>query len=258
MSLVHSIEIDYFSEYWCEVDMKTTHKDDKMITKLRIRLSFGSCILLMGLSCMAGIGGTATVAQPLRVSQQPAAGNATAAAAQAAFNEGVRLYQQGTAESLRQAIAKWKEAAPLFAVVGDRKSQAICFLGIGLVYNALGEKQKALDYYAQSLPLFKAVGDRAGEATTLNNIGLVYNALGEKQKALDYYAQSLPLWKAVGDRAGEATTLNNIGLVYSALGEKQKALDYYAQSLLLSKAVGDRAGEARTLNNIGLVYAALG
>jgi hypothetical protein len=130
MSLVHSIEIDYFSEYWCEDNMKTAYEDNKTIAKLRLRLSFGSCILLMGLGCMAG---TATVAQPLRVSQQPAAANATAAAAQAAYDEGERLHQQGNAKFLTQAIAKLKEAAPLFAAVGDRKNQATCFLGIGYI-----------------------------------------------------------------------------------------------------------------------------
>ncbi|MFM6267596.1 MAG: tetratricopeptide repeat protein, partial [Dolichospermum sp.] len=52
---------------------------------------------------------------------------------------------------------------------------------MGRVYNAVGEKQKALDYYNQALPIYRAVGNRSGEATTLNNIGLVYNALGEKQ-----------------------------------------------------------------------------
>ncbi|HAA32116.1 MAG TPA: hypothetical protein DCE56_35960, partial [Cyanobacteria bacterium UBA8553] len=120
------------------------------------------------------------------------------------------------------------------------------------VYDDLGEKQKALDYYNQSLPLRRAVGDRAGEAVTLNNIGQVYSALGEKQKALDYYNQSLPVSRAVGDRAQEAVTLNNIGRVYDALGEKQKALDYYNQSLPLSRAVGDRVQEAVTLGNIAL------
>ena len=39
---------------------------------------------------------------------------------------------------------------------------------------------------------------------TLNNIGLVYNSLGDKQKALDFYSQALPLHRAVGDRNGEA------------------------------------------------------
>jgi CHAT domain-containing protein len=98
------------------------------------------------------------------------------------------------------------------------------------------------------------VGDRSGEARTLNNIGLVYDELGEKQKALDFYNQSLPLWRAVGDRSGEATTLNNIGSVYDALGEKQKALDFYNQSLPLWRAVGDRSGEAITLSNRGILF----
>jgi CHAT domain-containing protein len=97
------------------------------------------------------------------------------------------------------------------------------------------------------------VGDRSGEARTLNNIGGVYDTLGEKQKALEYYNQSLPLSRAVGDRSGEATTLNNIGRVYDDLGEKQKALEYYNQALPLWRAVGDRSGEAKTLSNIGLL-----
>ncbi|MFE1746099.1 tetratricopeptide repeat protein, partial [Coleofasciculus sp. H7-2] len=98
-------------------------------------------------------------------------------------------------------------------------------------------------------PLRRATGDKAGEAVTLNNIGGVYSALGEKQKALEFYNQSLPLRRATGDKAGEAVTLNNIGGVYSALGEKQKALEFYNQSLPLSRATGDKAGEAVTLYN---------
>jgi tetratricopeptide (TPR) repeat protein len=174
------------------------------------------------------------------------------------FNEGMKLYQQGTADSLRQAIKKWEEALPLYRMVNDRGGEATTLNNIGLVYDALGEKQKALDFYNQALPIIRAVGDRGGEATTLNNIGSVYSDLGEKQKALDYYNQALPIIRAVGDRGGEAITLNNIGLVYDALGEKQKALDYYNQALPILKAVGDRGGEAITLNNIGLVYSDLG
>ncbi|MEC4867660.1 MAG: tetratricopeptide repeat protein, partial [Jaaginema sp. PMC 1078.18] len=69
------------------------------------------------------------------------------------------------------------------------------------------------------------------EAATLNNIGGVYDSLGEKQQALDYYNQALPIHRVVGNRQMEAATLNNIGLVYSELGEKQQALDYYNQAL---------------------------
>jgi tetratricopeptide (TPR) repeat protein len=54
------------------------------------------------------------------------------------------------------------------------------------------------------------VGDRRVEAITLNNIGRVYSALGEKQKALDFYNQALPILRAVGDLGGQLTILNNI------------------------------------------------
>ena len=180
------------------------------------------------------------------------------------FEEGMTLYQEGSAESLRQAIQKWQEARLLYQAVGDsealrrnRRGEATTLNNIGLVYSALGEKQKALDYYNQALPIRRAVGDSGGEATTLSNIGVVYSALGAKQKALDFYNQALPIYRAVGDsealrrnRGGEATTLNNIGRVYSALGAKQKALDFYNQALPIYRAVGDSGGEATTLNNI--------
>ncbi|MHC5913510.1 MAG: CHAT domain-containing tetratricopeptide repeat protein [Nostoc sp.] len=197
---------------------------------------------------------------PLQIAQQPGttSQDATRAAAERVYQEGEELYQQGTAESLRQAIGKWQEALKLWQQVDDKPGQANTLLGIGLVYSSLGEKQEALKYYNQALPIFRAVADRGGEATTLNNIGFVYDSLGEKQSALKYFNQALPISRAVGDRGGEATILTGIGLVYSSLGEKQEALKYYNQALPISRAVGDRGGEAATLNNIGLVYSSLG
>ncbi|MEP0833951.1 CHAT domain-containing protein [Microcoleus sp. AS-A8] len=184
--------------------------------------------------------------------------DATRAAAERAFQEGKQLYKQGTAESLKQAIAKYEEALPLYRAVGDKAREGSTLNNIGLIYDDLGETQKALDFYNQSLPLARAVSDKATEAVILSNIGAVYDALGERQKALEYYNQSLPLFRGVDNKAGEARTLNNIGLVYSALGEKQKALDSYNQSLLLKRTLDNKATEAVTLNNIGRVYDDLG
>jgi len=230
------------------------------------RVLMNLALLVLGRWCI-GIGASILLSQPVmaapmttqlsqRVSQQ-GGGNA-AAAAEKALSEGLQLYQQGTAESKRQAISKFEETLKQYREAGDNKGQAFSLLALGKIYSELGEKQKALEYYSQSLPLSRAVGDRTGEAVTLNNIGLVYSDLGENQKSLEYYSQSLPLFQAVGDRSLEATTLNNIGNVYSDLGENQKALEYYSQSLSLFRAVGDARGEAATLNSIGNVYSVLG
>ncbi|UNU20515.1 CHAT domain-containing protein [Microcoleus vaginatus PCC 9802] len=215
--------------------------------------------IAVGASILLGV---PAVAAPsvIKISQgvsQQSGGN-PAAAAERALTEGVQMFQQGTAESLRKAIPKLEEALKLYREAGDTSAQAVSLLVLGRVYDDLGEKQKSLEYYSQSLPLFRAVGDRGGEATTLNNIGKVYDELGEKQKSLEYYSQSLPLSRAIGDRTQEARTLTNIGVVYSALGEKQKSLEYYSQALPLFRAVGERGGEATTLNNIGSVYSDLG
>ncbi|MBO1054230.1 MAG: tetratricopeptide repeat protein, partial [Dolichospermum sp. DET73] len=96
-----------------------------------------------------------------KIAQSPAA---TKENAERLLEEGRTLYQQGSAESLRQAIQKWQEARLLYRAVGD--SEALR-------------------------------RNRGGEATTLNNIGRVYSDLGEKQKALDFYNQALPIRRAV-------------------------------------------------------------
>src|ERR1022692_3443408 len=55
---------------------------------------------------------------------------------------------------------------------------------MGALYNDLGDRQKALDYYNQALLLRHAVGDRAGEATTLENIASVERERGNLDEAL--------------------------------------------------------------------------
>ena len=179
-----------------------------------------------------------------------------------AYEEGLCLNMIGILSNAlgeqQKALDYHRQALLLFRAAHDRGGEAGALNNIARVYSDLGENQKALDYYGQALPLYRAAGDRSDEAIALTNIGAVYSALGEKQKALDYYGQALPMSRAAGDRFLESTILNNIAVVYEALGERQKALEYFGQALPLARAVGDQSGEANTLSNIGAVYDALG
>ncbi|MBD1828710.1 tetratricopeptide repeat protein [Microcoleus sp. FACHB-61] len=212
-----------------------------------------SALILLGVPAVAA---PSAIKISQGVSQQ--SGENPAADAQRAFTEGDQLYQQGTAESLRKAIAKFEELLKLYRQAGDRAGEATTLHSIGKVYSDLGEKQKALEYYSQSLPLSRAIGDRSGEAVTLTHIGRVYSVLGEKQKALDYYNQSLSLSRVIGDRQKEAYNLLGIGMIYAEFGEHQKALEYYNQSFSLSQEIGDRRWQAFTLIVVGNVYSGLG
>ncbi|MGF1986819.1 MAG: tetratricopeptide repeat protein [Nostoc sp. ZfuVER08] len=239
--------------------MKRSAKSQRVCWWFLPKLTRYSLTLLLSAVMLADAVGATPTNRGLQIAQQPETTqqNATRAAAERVFQEGMQLYQQGTAESLRQAIGKWQEALKLWQQIDEKPEQALTLNYIGFVYYSLGENQDALRYYNRALPITRAVRYRQGEAAILVGIGAVYSSLGEKQQAIQYYNQALPITRAVGDRRGEATTLNNIGLVYSDLGENQEALKYYNQALPIRRAVRDRGGEATTLHNIGLVYHSL-
>ncbi len=171
------------------------------------------------------------------------------------FDEAQHLRVQPTSESLRQAVAKYKEALPLWRTASDLRMEATTLNNIGLVYSYLSEQQNALDYYHQSLPLWRAVGRREGEAATLFNIAYIWRELGEGQQALDSYRQALTLYQETGNRSGEAAALMLTGNVYSSLGEEQQALGLYEQAFSLFAEKGDRGF---ALTNIGTAYLRLG
>ncbi|MFM6350661.1 MAG: CHAT domain-containing protein [Dolichospermum sp.] len=69
------------------------------------------------------------------------------------FNEGMKLYQQGTADSLRQAIKKWEEALPLYRVVNDRGREATTLNNIGILYRDTKQPTEAIKNLEQSVDL---------------------------------------------------------------------------------------------------------
>ncbi|HKQ93610.1 MAG TPA: tetratricopeptide repeat protein [Blastocatellia bacterium] len=180
------------------------------------------------------------------------------AAARSVNSEAERLRQMGTAESLRKAIVKYEDALLLWRSAGDKSGEAETLTSAAQVYNSLGDKQRALDYFQRAIELWKETPDVKGHAIALSGAGAVQYALGSHRQALDYLKQSLLLFRSLKDAGGEAKRLNDIGAIYFALGEPQEALKYYQQALPTLRAAGERAGEASALNNIGAAFRVMG
>ena len=178
--------------------------------------------------------------------------------AERAFAEGMRLSKQGTAEGLRQSLAKFEAALQLYKSLGDRSSEAASFIKIGQVYSLTSEMQKSLDAFNQAQLLYQVLGDRGGEATALNNVCWARFQTGERQKALDCFDRALPLSRETGNRLAESLILRNLGSVYNSRGERQKALEYFDQALRLNRMVGPRGGEGFILHYIAAVYNSIG
>jgi CHAT domain-containing protein/predicted negative regulator of RcsB-dependent stress response len=214
------------------------------------------------------------------------------------LQEAQKLYEQGTATSRQEAIAKYEAALKIWQQIGDRNSEATTLLAIGTLYYTQNDNQKALTYFQQGVTIRREQKDRFGEAVMLNSVANAYANLGQPQKALEFYNQALPLFRAekqsffitntligIGgvyfnsgqtkkaleaynqalviqreqqDLDGQADTLQVIGIAYTNLGEPQKALDTFQQALEIQRAKKDLGGEADALNTIGLVYLSIG
>ena len=64
---------------------------------------------------------------------------------------------------------------------------------MGMIYQQLGDRQKAIETYNQAIPIVHALGDRATESLMMDNMGAAYVEAGESQKAIDILNQAISL-----------------------------------------------------------------
>jgi tetratricopeptide (TPR) repeat protein len=178
------------------------------------------------------MGNLVLLTQPLLAQSAPTAQQSTGIAQQW-LNSGIQLGRQGTAQSLKQALASFAEAVRISKASDDKLTMALALLSSGRIYDILNQSTKALEAYNQALPLWQDLRDRSGEARTLNNIGTVYSLSGETAKALDYFNQSLPIIRELKDPIGEARTLNNIAWIYREQGQLKEAMTQISGAIAL-------------------------
>ena len=147
---------------------------------------------------------------------------------------------------------------------GQNETTADAYNNIGVVYDYLGDYDKALEYYNKALKISKAVlgENHRDTAMSYGNIGVVYDNLGDYDKALEFKNKALEIQKDVlgENHPDTAMSYGNIGNVYSDLGDYDKALEYYFKALEIRKDVlGEKHPDtAISYNNIGVVYKNLG
>jgi CHAT domain-containing protein/tetratricopeptide (TPR) repeat protein len=179
-------------------------------------------------------------------------------AAERRTGEAYRLYGAQDAASLRQALAAYRDLAPLWHSLNDGEEEARALYMAGHIHRLLGETRESVAALEQALALWRAAGERRREAEALNQKGLALWATADGPGALACYQEALALWEALGDPAAAARTLNNLGLVHRSAGEPRRALEAFERALTLFRTAGDRAREASVLNNRGEIYDLLG
>ena len=73
----------------------------------------------------------------------------------------------------------------------------------------------------------------------LGTVGLACAALGQVEKAIEYYEQALVIDREIGDRRGEGAALANLGNTYAALGQVEKAKGRWRAALKIGQEIKD-------------------
>ncbi|KAL9987571.1 hypothetical protein ACROYT_G001904 [Oculina patagonica] len=84
------------------------------------------------------------------------------------------------------------------------------------------------------------IGDRKGEPIDYGNLGIVFQSLGEYDKAKEYLEKALAIRVKIGDREGEAADYGNLGTVFQSPGEYVKAKEYHEKALKIRIEIGDK------------------
>ena len=216
-------------------------------------------------------------------------------AAERALNDGARLRAEGSPASLRAAIETWEASLPAWRRLDDLPEEGLTRWNLGSAYDALGQWQKAAEYYGQAISMLEAdpphnpnpAGVPIGEdydifEKNMEWLGYCTNRTYIEFEAgrvsygagamvmttscdvllgfpnLLYAGWALDAARKDGDRANEALALQLTGNVHYALAERQKALESYVQALSLQSALTDGPGQATTHFFMARVYHLLG
>jgi len=95
-------------------------------------------------------------------------------------------------------------------------------------------------------------------ATLANNLALIYQALGQLEKALEFQMKSLKIREEILDpnHPDLATSYNNLATIYKALGQLEKALEFQMKSLKIREEILDpkHPDLAQSYNNLATIY----
>jgi CHAT domain-containing protein/Tfp pilus assembly protein PilF len=170
------------------------------------------------------------------------------------MEEAGKLADQRTGKAMEQAIANYRQAAPLWHEVHNPEGEAKALEQIGILSLRMGNLQPALENLSAALPMFRAAGNRREELESLNDIGLVQSRLGNQRSAIDFEVQALRLAEEIGDRGEQAVVHNNLGLAYHEMGDEPRAIEEFEKAAPLHHEVGNIAAEGAAWSNLGAIH----
>jgi CHAT domain-containing protein len=136
-------------------------------------------------------------------------------------------------------LNKVKEAEIHFQEINDTRGLAGSRIASGHLYNAMDEKQLALDSYKTAEKLFPADIGFLEKARLYNGIGLIYEDYGEWKSSFDYRLKALELFRQENYPYGQIATLPSLISLSNRINDPVSATEYFFETQKLSARLND-------------------
>jgi CHAT domain-containing protein len=160
----------------------------------------------------------------------------------------------GTEAEKRQAIVQLDKAIDDWTAVDNKFETGVALYTLGMLTNALGDPQKAVDLYKRALDLEEEASAGRIEADTLDALANAYLALGRPEDALETGRMAERLSLKTKNRRMQAAAYEVIGAVYNVLSKEPMALQFDERALPILQELNDTAEEGALLTRLGNIY----
>ncbi len=175
------------------------------------------------------------------------------------YGEGLYMFLVGAAEKSKgnyhQADSLFKAFLPFLEERKDTSFLASLYFQLGIVTEALGNLDGALDYQYESIKNYHLMKDTLNTNAGLNNIGSIYRKLKQYELSEKHFLESLDINKKIDSYDGQATNLVNLGNLYAEQELYDKAIDNYKKAVYFDSITNFSWGLGYDYENIGVQYA---
>jgi signal transduction histidine kinase len=166
-------------------------------------------------------------------------------------NRGYFLSQQSRyAEALEELL----QARAIAEAERALEDQVLILWSLGAVYTRLTNYPAAIEVFLNLSDLCTQLDNRAYKAQALNGLGVVYEEMGEMEKALTNLQEALVLYESLGMRRDMGKALNNLTLVHRRLEHYDRALIYGQRAMTIAQETDHHILMCHCHNNLGTIY----
>jgi signal transduction histidine kinase len=136
--------------------------------------------------------------------------------------------------------------------INDEKLSAFAINNMGMIFQETGDSVKAMANFKRALVIVSGFGDKVESAKIIDNIGKLNAGSQKFDEALKSFEKAIDLIKNTAEKKLLLWVLNDIGEVYAQMKQADKAIRYFEQGLKVANEIDDKAGKSMIYNNIGL------